>query len=87
MQEILEMQPKEVSRERLIRRRSILQIQRLGILCPNVPCLCRSAMPVLQPLPAVPMTPRPPQCMQVMRDWSKRFGVALRQRSVLQETG
>ena len=84
MQEILEMQPKEVSRERLIRRRSILQIQRPGILCPNVPCLCRSAMLVLQPLPVVPMTP---QCMQVMRDWSKRFGVAVRQRSVRQETG
>ena len=33
MQETLEMQPKKVSRERPIGRRSILQIQSLGILC------------------------------------------------------
>ena len=36
MQETLEMQPKKVSRERPIGGRSILQIQSLGILCPNV---------------------------------------------------
>ena len=72
MQEILEMQPEKVSREQLI-----------GILCPNVPCLCWSAMPVLQPLPAVLMTP---QCMQVMRYWAQMFGAAVRQRSVRQET-
>ena len=44
MQETLEMQPKKVSRERPIGRRSILQIQSLGILCPNVPCFCRPCL-------------------------------------------
>lgn len=42
-----------------------------------------SAMPVIQPLPAVPMTP---QCVQVMRDWAQTFGAAVRQRSARQET-
>ena len=42
-----------------------------------------SAMPVIQPLPAVPMTP---QCVQVMRDWAQTFGAAVRQHSVRQET-
>ena len=42
-----------------------------------------SAMPVIQPLPSVPMTP---QCVQVMRDWAQTFGAAVRQRSVRQET-
>ena len=41
------------------------------------------AMPVIQPLPAVPMTP---QCVQVMRDWAQTFGVAVPQRSIRQET-
>ena len=36
-----------------------------------------SAMPVIQPLPAVLMTP---PCVQVMRDWSQTFGAAVRQR-------
>lgn len=42
-----------------------------------------SARPVIQPLPAVPMTP---QCVQVMRDWAQTFGATVRQRSVRQET-
>ena len=42
-----------------------------------------SAMPVIQPLPAVPMTP---QCVQVKRGWAQTFGAAVRQRSVRQET-
>ena len=42
-----------------------------------------SAMPVIQPLPAVPMTP---QWVQVMRDWAQPFGAAVRQCSVRQET-
>ncbi|PFX32698.1 hypothetical protein AWC38_SpisGene2475 [Stylophora pistillata] len=37
-----------------------------------------SAIPVTQPLPAVPMTP---QCVQVMRDWAQTFGAAVRQHS------
>ena len=45
--------------------------------------MCLLAMPVIQPLPAVPMTP---QCVQVMRDWVQTFGAAVRQRSVRQET-
>ena len=42
-----------------------------------------SAKPVIQPFPAVPMTP---QCVQVLRDWAQTFGAAARQRSVRQET-
>ena len=42
-----------------------------------------SAMPVIRPLPAVPMTP---QCVQVMRDSAQTFGAAVHQRSVRQET-
>ena len=42
-----------------------------------------SAMPVIQPLPAVPITP---QCVQVMRSWAQTFGAAVPQHSVRQET-
>ena len=41
---LMEMQPKKVSRERPIGRWSILKIQSLGILCPNVPCFCRPCL-------------------------------------------
>ena len=41
------------------------------------------AVPVIQPLLAVPMTP---QCVQVMRDWAQMFG-AVRQETTMARAG